>query len=333
MFGVRGAGKTVALNSMITPTQQQGWMLLHATLTTDKLINRINHAIRCARQRHDLEPWQQQAFWYLSNSWTLQQKLRFLSECAARYGAGVMLLVDSIYKARLNALRAFVNDVHDLSTKERLPLALVATSLASHRDRLFRHDAIPSSLGCNIFEMPMFSPCDVRQCITRTTEHGGGAIQPEALEFLVREAGTLPVRAQLLGHYAWKSAGAPDNVIGLEAAQQSVKLTATEMRRVMCEIVWSDLKRKHQDYLRALVQLGGSASSQEIQQQTGFSSQTVAGLEQHLLNVGCVQKDRADMAQLGEVISEELIADRSCYWRFRRAQTGKIRDNENKKIS
>ncbi len=309
LLGPRGSGKTVMLQMVREITKSAGWIVLPLDGTTSNIEARINEMISWAHDSHADMPdevvdketvrtssgiklwsvgWQREAAMEIRRSWGVRRRLTTLAEHAAERHTAVVLAIDEMHSCERNELRRLAADIQHITKSQELPLALVAAGLSEMHHTLLEDKKMTFFQRCTRFDMPPLSPADAMRCLSVTARDAGGSFEGKALRMLTDASGTLPYRMQLLGHHAWRVAGAPRHPIDEQAAQLAIDETSRVMHKLVALPTWYSLNTAEQTVLRIVENHGGVATRQQIAQQAGLSPSTLIRAEQHLVNTGCV---------------------------------------------
>ncbi len=324
LLGPRSAGKTVMLNKMSNLAKESGWLVFSLDASTDGITNRIVEQIEALRQTSTDFPsvggelnesrksttiklpalaWQRTVVQHVRPRWGLQRQLFTLSDHAAQHGTAVLLVVDELHAGDRKELRRLCADLQHITKAANLPLAFLGAGLSEMRHTLLEDKRMTFFQRCHREAMPPLTSADVTQFLRHTVLDAGGSFSADALQLLSASAGALPYRMQLLGHYAWLFANAPQKPIDEVAAGLAVKETNETMYEKVASPTWYTLNDNEQAFLRLIADCGGATTPRQIAQRLSASPSTLSRIENRLENSGCVVITSDGLVRLGHVVT------------------------------
>lgn len=271
--GVRGSGKTVALEAVQDAVEQRGWLVLQVDATTSGLPDRIIEAVRQAERRYQSATFIERRTgsrvsginvagfginWTEVNESPLETSstiahLTALADKAREAGTSVLLTVDEIQGADRDELRRLAADIQHITSRRQLPLAFLAAGLPQINTTLLSDRKITFLQRCHKLELPPLSRSDALQGLNLTVRDAGGKIEPVALRFAAERVQGSPYRLQLLGYNAWAMSGAPSTPVNLVAVKEAARITDETVTENVSLPAWFDLDDRSQSFIEALV--------------------------------------------------------------------------------
>lgn len=289
--GLRGVGKTVLLNELLTQVSDRGWITAKVEAGASPLGVALSEALirsmRTATGRHpeprlrrllgvftafslkvdpagtvalgvDVDPVRG-----IADSGRFADDLaalfEVLGEAARDLGVGVLILVDELQEARPHELVALNTSVHRLGQSDApLPLSVVGAGLPSLPAQL----AEATSYAERLYDYRPIGLLDAsaaQEALIVPARTRGVDWEPEGVHRAVAVARGYPYFLQSVGKHVWDTARrSPINLddvrVGLAAAQREVDDGLYRSR-------WERATPAQRDVLRALATIGGEASA------------------------------------------------------------------------
>ena len=324
-LGPRGSGKTVVLNHLGSLARESGWIVLPLDASTSGVQERIIEYILWAREIYDAVPdagadriertslrvkvlpleWQREALREMRPRWGLRRHLTTLADHALQHRSAVLLVLDEMHSGERPELRRLSADLQHITKNEQLPLAFLGAGLSEMKHTLLDDKRMTFFARCDRRDMPPLEPVDAARFLAQTVRDAGGSFEGDTLSSLAEASGSLPYKMQLVGHYAWLVAGAPDHPIDGQTAVVAMREANRTMHERVSLPVWHDLNEGEQAYLRRLAELGGEASPTQIATGLNISSRTLGRVLSHLVNGGCVALTPGETVRVADVIPME----------------------------
>lgn len=240
--GLRGVGKTVLLNELMSQANARKWIVAKVEATTSAplrkvLATELVKALRTATGRHaDRSKWKRvlgvlRSFTLklgidgitlgidvdpvhgVADSGTfgddLAALLEVIGEASLEFGIGTLILVDELQEAGTDDLEAVNMAVHSLGQAPTpLPVFFVGAGLPSLPAQLA--DAASYAERLYVYQpIGLLSPDDVRTALVEPCEQRGVTWQEDALAAAFELARGYPYFVQSIGKHVWDLAAGP----------------------------------------------------------------------------------------------------------------------------
>lgn len=287
--GLRGVGKTVLLNELLTQVSDRGWITAKveagATLPLSLALTRaLVRSMRSATGRHPTSGLNRLLGVFQSFSLKLDPKggvelgldvapvrgvadsgrladdlaalLEVLGETARALGVGALLLIDEMQEASKEELTALNTAVHHLGQADvPLPVTVVGAGLPSLPAQL----ADATSYAERLYDyrpVGLLDPKSAQAALTVPAQERGVQWTPGAVAAAVATAQGYPYFLQAVGKHVW------DNAIRSPIDDNDVKIGVTEARREVDDGLyrsrWERATPAQRELLRALAVIGGA---------------------------------------------------------------------------
>ena len=333
LMGVRGSGKTVALNEIEDGAARSGWVVLSIDAGTPGILERIAHTVYQTVEGYEsLE---------LSESYSrrsversvgvnlgpikgklasvehfdnasrmgVREHLATLAEAARRAGTSVLLTIDELHSIDRTEARRLSNDLQHITTRARMPLAFVGAGLLEMRYTLMADRKVTFFHRCDQQDMPPLERIDAMEGLRRTIMEAGGSIDNDALQLAAGVVDGSPYKLQVVGHAAWQIAGAPDNSVDLSAAELAVAAADEIVDRNVSVPALYDLSDVEQAALRAIADAGPGATVSAVSTRTGAAYRQAGRIVRRLLLSGYVAQSPSGVISLTGLVPGRVIAD------------------------
>lgn len=328
LLGPRGAGKTVMLNAMRDIVSGSGWIVLPVDASTHGIAERVAEYIEWAQDTHEDLPavsagdrderssakvrilpfeWQREVVRSVRPRWGLRRQLSVLADHAAARDSAVLLSVDELHSGHRDELRRLAADLQHITKNEGRHLAFMGAGLSVMKHTVLEDKKMTFLQRCHREDMPPITTADAARFLAKVVSDAGGQLAPEVLGILAEASAGLAFRMQSVGHFAWHVAGAPLRPIDEAAARLAVSEADRSLHERVSVPVWHDLSAKEQGFLRVLAALGGEAHPRRIAQMLCEAPRTLARIEEHLSNAGCVTVGEDGCVEIGDVISARSV--------------------------
>ena len=335
MMGVRGSGKTVLLSEIEDRAAADGWVILSLDAGTPGLLDRIVQTVRNAGQTYEalgiaasggtrsveksvgirLGPLvgkfstidHQDRLTHMG----LREHLAFLARVALENETSVLLTVDEMHGIDRTEGRRLSNDLQHVTKRGDLPLAFVGAGLLEMKATLLQDRKMTFFHRCEHYEMPPLGVVDAVVGLARPIREAGGEITEEALRLASMSVGDFPYKLQVVGDLAWKVAGAPENIIDVDAANTAIVAAEAEMRKKISLPAWCDLSTTDRAVLAAVATRGGIASPVEVATSTGLRVGNVQVALGRLRDTGYLHRPHSGTYELTDLVPLAVVLDES----------------------
>ena len=215
----------------------------------------------------------------------LQDLFEAVGAAAKADGTCVALFVDEIQYVREDQLAALITALHRTSQRQ-LPVVMVGAGLPQVRGRLGK----AKSYAERLFDFPevgALSDDDARRAIAKPARDEGVEILPDALDAIVAKTKGYPYFLQEWGKHVWDVAErSPITVADVEVAS---KQTIAALDESFFLVRFDRLTPSEKKYLRAMSQLGdGPHRSGDIADVVGRRVESLAPTRAQLINKGMI---------------------------------------------
>ena len=335
LMGVRGSGKTVALNEIEDRAAADGWVVLSMDAGTPGLLDRIVRAIsqadrtyealglgeantrrsversigirlgllegRVAETAHDDH----------TASMGLREHLACLAEAAQRHGASVLLTIDELQGIDRTEGRRLSNDLQHITKRAGMRLAFLGAGLLELKHTLMRDRKMTFFHRCEHFDMPPLDVGDATVGLVDPITSAGGAITDEALRLAAGAVNGSPYRLQVVGDIAWKAARAPEREIDARAVRAAIAAAEGVVNARVGVPAWHDLSQGDQRVLEAVAAAGGTATPAEAAQDAQTSGKSASATLRRLADLGYLDNPRPGVYGLASLVPMDVILDES----------------------
>ena len=333
LMGVRGSGKTVALNEIEDGAARSGWVVLSIDAGSPGILDRVAHTVyRTVEGYESLE---------LSESYSrrsversvgvklgpvkgesasvehfdnasrmgVREHLATLAEAARRVGTSVLLTIDELHSIDRTEARRLSNDLQHITTRARLPLAFVGAGLLEMRYTLMADRKVTFFHRCDQHDMPPLGRIDAMEGLRRTITEADGSIDNDALRLAAGAVDGSPYRLQVVGHAAWQIAGAPDNTVDLSAVELAAAAADEIVDRNVSVPALYDLSDVEQAVLRAVADTGPDATVSAVSARTGTTHRQAGRIVRRLRLSGYVAQSESGVISLTGLVPERVVDD------------------------
>lgn len=330
IMGVRGSGKTVALNEIEDRAAAEGWVVLSMDAGTPGLLERIAQAISQADRTYEtlnladsddrrsvekgigirLGPIEGKIATteYRDHraNMGLREHLTHLVRAAQQHGASVLLTIDELQGIDRVEGRRLSNDLQHITKRAEMPLALLGAGLLELKHTLLRDRKMTFFHRCEHFDMPPLTIEDAAVGLAGPIRSAGGTITGEALRLAARAVNGSPYRLQVIGDIAWKTAGAPERGIGASDMETAISTAAEVVDAKVGVAAWHDLSQSGQRLLEAVGARGGIAASAEIARDTQTEPKAANDALRRLADTGYLDKPERGIYRLTHLVPREI---------------------------
>ena len=308
--GLRGVGKTVLLNELLSQVAASGWIATKVEATPGTPLSvALSHALvkamRTATGRHPRPALQRllgvfQAFSLKFNPLTgtvslgaevdavngvadsgrfaddLAALFEVLGETSAELGIGTLILVDELQEATSEELTAVNTAVHLLGQGSApLPVTFIGAGLPSLPAQL----AEATSYAERLYDYRPIGLLDThsaRQALVGPCAELGVAWEIEALDEALELSGGYPYFLQAIGKHVWDAAAT--TTIDVDAVQVGGEFARREVDEGLYRSRWERATPAQKDLLRALGDTGGEGPAQIADLVTAMGKRRVSDL-------------------------------------------------------
>ena len=288
LTGVRGAGKTVALNACEDEAHRRGWAVISETarpgvvaeITATRLPELLAEASgstgrtsltgvnvtaagfgggisRERSERHPATP-------------SLRSQLTELADLADARGAGVLLSFDEVHRAARDDLRAIAQTVQHLFREGRA-LAFLAAGLPASVEDVLNDSVLTFLRRAERFTLGSVSPDDAKRALRTPIENAGRAITDEAVAVAADGTHGYPFLVQLVGYQTW-SVSPQVEVIDEAQARLGVERAARRVGRLVHAPALAGLSDVDRSFLAAMAVDDGPSRLADIAARLGVST-------------------------------------------------------------
>lgn len=303
--GLRGSGKTSMLARLQDAAREAGWIVLAddaskglmERITESSIPREINRLTKTTRARlSSIGIWKFSAgFEYVDRSRSVKPLLRddlIALSAALNSEAGILITIDEVSsgKVRLRELSRFALEVaHAKSEGSNIMIAFAGIKV--DLDELAKNDHTTFIRRSRDLDFRRLNPQETRHVLEETIRIAGRAIDPEALELLIRVAQGYPYLIQLAGDYAWRNTPSEETISVKDAQIAHDKAIKSVQRRVISR-VYEDLSERDRDFVNAMaVDVAGRSKMSDIADRMGTYGQYAQIYKTRLINSGYVQPD------------------------------------------
>ncbi len=287
LTGVRGAGKTVALNACEDEAVRRGWVVVSETarpgvvaeITSTRLPELLAQAsgqssttvtavnVMAAgfgggvtRQRIDPHP----------VTASLRSQLTQLTDLYGERGAGVLLSLDEVHRGATDDLRVIAHTVQHLFREGRA-VAFVAAGLPAAIEDVLNDAVLTFLRRAERFSLGAVSEPDVEAALRTPIENSGRTITDTALAGAAAATQGYPFLVQLVGYHMW--AVEPDApVIDDKQAQIGVERAVRRVARLVHEPALVGLSQVDRAFLDAMAVDDGPSRMADIANRLGVTA-------------------------------------------------------------
>ena len=342
LTGVRGAGKTVALNACEDEAHRRGWAVVSETvrsgLVAELTATRLPELLTAVaddgrkntvtavnviaagfgggvtRQHSDRYP----------AAASLRSELTRLADLCDARGSGVLLSLDEVHREATEDLRVIAHTVQHLFREGRSIAFLAAGLPAAIEDVL--NDAVLTFLRrAERFVLGPVSASDVALALRAPIENAGRRITEAALAVATDGTQGYPFLVQLVGYQMW-SARPEQAVIDEQQARIGVERAVGRVGRLVVAPALGGLSRVDRAFLAAMALDPGPSRMGDIAERLGVSSTYASQYRLRLISAEVIAPAghglvRFELPYLRDYLRDHP-ADHEVREQFRAAQVG-----------
>lgn len=315
-LGARGVGKTVMLNAIEDLARARGWLTVSEDASTAGLLGRLTRAatrlladlegvsgrqvrsVRAAGIGVEFEPATGTEPSEAEPVEDLRSALSALGDVLSDRETGLLITLDELLGADLNAVRQFGSVMQLVCRRERRPIAFMGAALPQLEDELESDDATFLQ-RCARYDLGRLDQAATRLAISKPIEDRGASIATEALNRAVEASSGYAFMVQLVGFHSWDAAADPSS--GITAGEVSVGIDKARGRvaRLVLGPTWRGLSDVDRRFLLAMARDDGESRLAEVADRLGVDT-NYAGVYRHrLIRAGMIVatgRGRIDLA-------------------------------------
>lgn len=313
LVGVRGVGKTVALNEISTlAAAEHSWLSVHVevkprTSFLAELVERLEAAGQLLTQtrapgRMQLTEARVKAGAFgiggeagftragrTPSADAVESALAAVMTVAMEMASGIVLTVDEVHLATREDL-ATLTAALQRHVPDGWPIVMAVAGLPSLRDP--RSSVTYLERG-EWHELGPLGPDDTHEALVRPAEVAGRPMEPAAATMLATATGGYPYAIQVFGHHAWR-ASARSPAITVDHARQADREAQADLASGLYAGRWHDASGKEREYLLAMATElvdKGTVAHADIARRLGKKPSALSYLRARLLAKGTIFSD------------------------------------------
>ena len=316
-LGARGVGKTVMLNAIEDLARARGWLTVSEDASTAGLLGRLARAstrlladldgvsgrqvrsVRAAGLGVEFEPATGTEPSEAEPVEDLRSALSALGDALSDRETGLLITLDELLGADLNAVRQFGSVMQLVCRRERRPIAFMGAALPQLEDELESDDAATFLQRCARYDVGRLDQAATRLAISKPIEDRSASIATEALNRAVEASSGYAFMVQLVGFHSWEAAADPSS--GITAGEVSVGIDKARGRvaRLVLGPTWRGLSDVDRRFLLAMARDDGESRLADVADRLGVDT-NYAGVYRHrLIRAGMIVatgRGRIDLA-------------------------------------
>lgn len=316
-LGARGVGKTVMLNAIEDLARARGWLTVSEDASTAGLLGRLARAstrlladldgvsgrqvrsVRAAGLGVEFEPATGTEPSEAEPVEDLRSALSALGDALSDRETGLLITLDELLGADLNAVRQFGSVMQLVCRRERRPIAFMGAALPQLEDELESDDAATFLQRCARYDVGRLDQAATRLAISKPIEDRSASIATEALNRAVEASSGYAFMVQLVGFHSWEAAADPSS--GITAGEVSVGIDKARGRvaRLVLGPMWRGLSDVDRRFLLAMARDDGESRLADVADRLGVDT-NYAGVYRHrLIRAGMIVatgRGRIDLA-------------------------------------
>ncbi len=292
LTGVRGAGKTVALNACEDQAHRRGWAVISETvrpglvdeLTSSRLPELLAEvaddathsavtAVNVMAAGFGGGVTRQRSEKYPVNA-SLRSQLTQLADLYGARGGGVLVSLDEVHRAATEDLRVIAHTIQHMFREGR-PVAFIGAGPPAAIEHVLNDAVLTFLRRAERFTLGAVSYADVELAIRTPIENSGRKITDGALAAAAGATQGYPFLVQLVGYQMWSVA--PDEpVITEKQADFGIDRAVRRVGRLVHEPALGGLSDVDRAFLAAMATDSGPSRIADIAQRMGVNT-TYAG--------------------------------------------------------
>lgn len=299
--GMRGVGKTVLLNAVEDEALERDWTVVHGTLHAG-LVDALEHdRLPALLQAQDPDAHSREltgiSVSQLGGVSTdvaaryereprLESMLGRLVELAEARGAGLLISLDEVAVESLAELRRIAIAVQHLQREDRR-VAIVAAGVPASIAAALDADGLTFFRRAQQVRLDTLTLAETRAAIAEPVRSRGRTIGEAALERAARASEGYPYLVQSIGARAWEYAPSIEEIT-TDAVQHAVEVAHAAMGESVIVPALRGLSGRDRDYLLAMAEDDGPASTTDVAERMGSSLGTAGRQRVRLLDGGII---------------------------------------------
>ena len=190
-----------------------------------------------------------------------------------------------------------------------MPLAFVGAGLLEMRYTLMADRRVTFFHRCDQHDMPPLERIDAIEGLRKTITEAGGSISRDALLHAADAVGGSPYKLQVVGHAAWRIAGAPEHPVDLPAAALAADAADEIVDRNVSVPALYDLSDAEQAILRAVADDAPAATVSSVSERSGAPYRQAGRIVRRLSLSGYIAQSASGTISLTGLVPERVIDD------------------------
>ena len=316
-LGARGVGKTVILNAIEDLARARGWLTVSEDASTAGLLGRLTRAsarlladlegvsgrrvrsVRAAGLGVEFEPAAGTEPSEAEPAEDLRSVLSALGDALSDRETGLLITLDELLGADLNAIRQFGSVMQLVCRRERRPIAFMGAALPQLEDELESDDAATFLQRCARYDVGRIDQAATRLAISKPIEDRGASIATEALNRAVEASSGYAFMVQLVGFHSWEAAADPSSRITGGEVSAGIDKARGRVARLVLGPTWRGLSDVDRRFLLAMALDDGESRLADVADRLGVDT-NYAGVYRHrLIRAGMIVttgRGRIDLA-------------------------------------
>lgn len=308
LVGVRGAGKTVALNAIQQQAHSRDWCVIVENAYADlclRVVNTIRQlmsmnrvpsahprlsGIRAFGVGVDFKhPDQRSAAAGLPG---LRSVLTEFASVLASEDRGLLITIDELQGAEPAELREFATVLQHVTRREQMPVAFVAAGLPNIDDTLLQDSAVTFLQRCSRYEIGGLNEAATVRAFSEPIQAYGGHITDEALERVVKASSGYPFMVQLIGFHAWKAATGNPPKLTITEALSGVTEAERRLPHLVILPMWRAMSTMDRRFVLAMAIDDEESATIDIAARLNRNSSYISIYRSRLIRAGFIHSTR-----------------------------------------
>lgn len=333
LVGVRGVGKTVALNEIATlAASEHSWVSVHVevkprTNFVAELVERLNAAQHLLTQtppggRMQLTEARVKAGAFgvggeagftravaPTPADAVETALAGVMAAAMEKASGLVVTIDEVHLAMRQELAALTAALQR-HVPDGWPIVVAVAGLPSLRDP--RSSVTYLERG-EWHELGPLGPDDTRQALAQPAALAGRPMDQDALDVLTAATGGYPYAIQVFGHHAWRASTGSERITSAHARAAGSAAQA-DLASGLYAGRWHDASPKEREYLAAMaaqLAAGAVVAHADIARRLGKPPTALTYLRARLLAKGTIFSDGRSLRFLVPGMAAWVLAESS----------------------
>lgn len=307
--GARGIGKTVMLGEAEGAARAQGWVVVSETATRG-FLGRIGETMRTTAEELGEGPTRRKITGISAGGFSVTTQLppeqqagwRQVGEGLLRQldgrGTGLVITLDEIHGADRDELAQLAASVQHF-IRDGLPIALLFAGLPASVSDLLNEGVATFLRRADRIDLHAAAIDEVEMSFAETFAQMDPPVHPDLLRTAAESTGGYPFLIQLIGYHLWQLAETTNDA--LTPADVDLALSAAHRRnaRVVIEAALATASPKDLDFLQAMAQDDGPATTADIGRRLDDKKNTIGNYRARLIDAGLIQptgRGRLDFA-------------------------------------